>query len=112
MPDNGTATAWAFGIRPKNDIKPTPSKVYHDTKQGGSITTISCSTTDPNEVIVGGGAAVTYRGSGGLLTSSGLAQELKSWKAQAKDHLAGYADSSLDVTAWMFTRKGKVIKLA
>jgi len=106
--DNGNATAWVFGIRPRNDVKPTPSKVYHQTKQGGSLPTLSCRADDLQEVIVGGGAAVTYRGPGGLLTSSGLAEGHTAWKAQAKDHLDG--DSTLDLTAWMFTRKGKVIK--
>jgi MAC/Perforin domain len=102
--DTGNATAWVFGIRARNGVEPTPSKVYAMTAQGTRPTLERGAGTE--EVIVGGGAAVTYRGEGGMLTCSGLSTDQKKWKAQAKDHY--YPDGSLDLTMWVISRNGRL----
>ena len=103
--DSGTATAWVFGIRPMNGSKLTDSKVYRQLGQKGKLITLERGGGEMNgEVIVGGGCAVTYTGSGGLLTGSGPTQDYKEWKAGAKDHK--YPDTSLDLSLWVICRKG------
>jgi hypothetical protein len=101
--DSGNATAWVFGIKPRNAAAATPSKVHPMTAQG-SLPTLERS-AQSSEVIVGGGAAVTWRGVGGMLTRSGLSPDQK-WKAQAKDHKG--PDGSLDLTMWVITRSGRL----
>jgi hypothetical protein len=102
--DSAKAIAWAFGIRPKHGVAATPSKVSQITAQG-SLPTRERS-AEPSEVIVGGGAAVTWGGAGGMLTRSGLSPDKKSWMAQGKDHKN--SDGSLDLTMWVISRNGRL----
>ena len=107
IPDKGNATAWVFGIRPTNGIIPTPANFSIKTQQG-SRATLESAGLSPNEVIVGGGASVTYRGGGGLLTCSGPNNDYNNWNAKVKDHLV--VDNTLDLTMWVITRKGRTLR--
>jgi hypothetical protein len=107
-PDSGNATAWVFGIRPKNGVEPSPSTVSPTVAQG-SLPTLEGGAKYSGEVVVGGGAAVTYRGGGGLLTWCGLVPDEQKWKAVAKDHLVG--DGTLDLTMWVISRNGRLTKV-
>jgi hypothetical protein len=113
--DSGNATAWVFGIRPRNGVEPTPSKVSHykytaedHTPTAQSLPTLEVRAPS-SEVIVSGGAEVTWSGAGagGMLTCSGLSPDQK-WKAQAKDHKV--PDGSLDLTMWVITRNGGLVR--
>ncbi|NGZ08542.1 MAG: hypothetical protein CV088_04025 [Nitrospira sp. LK70] len=105
--DSGHATAWVFGIRPTNGLEPMASSVTLKTKQG-IPSTLESAGGSSEEVIVGGGSAVTYRGDGGLLTCSGPSDDSKIWKAKAKDHLS--QDTTLDLSMWVISRKGKTLR--
>lgn len=105
--DSGHATAWVFGIKPTNGLAPTASAITPKTKQGASVL-VESAVGSSEEVIVGGGSAVTYRGAGGLLTCSGPSDDYKNWKAKAKDHLD--SDSTLDLSLWVISRKGKTLR--
>jgi hypothetical protein len=61
-----------------------------------------------NQVVIGGGAAVTYGDSGGLLTASYPAVAGKSWSASAKDHLRA---DTLSITTWAIARTGEITTL-
>ena len=107
--DSGNGTAWVFGIRPRNGVEPTPPKVYAMSAQNPlHLPTLEGGAKSSAEVIVGGGAAVTWRGpEGGMLTRTGLGPDQK-WKAQAKDHKKD--ELSLDLTMWVICRNGRVQK--
>jgi hypothetical protein len=103
--DNGYATAWVFGIRPRNMKKgtnPKASYVFSETAQGSHVMR-RCGVND-QQVAVGGGALVTTRGAGGLLTATYPDQGATGWGVLAKDH--GIPDT-LDVTIWSIARTGK-----
>ena len=103
--DAGNAKAWVFGIRPRNGLDPTLSTITVKTTQG-QHPSVECSAPS-GEVIIGGGAAVTWRGPGGMLTSSGLSSGLdpaQTWQAKAKDHKEG---DSLDLKMWVISRNGR-----
>jgi hypothetical protein len=101
--DSGNATAWVFGIRLKNGDEPTPSTVDQYAAQSMGPTLEHGA--PPDEVVVGGGAAVTWRGPGGLLTRSGLSPDFRKWTAQAKAHEEA---DTLDLTMWVISRKGRL----
>jgi hypothetical protein len=101
--DSGNATAWVFGIRLKNGDEPTPSTVDQYPARANHPTLTHGA--PPDEIVVGGGAAVTWRGPGGLLTASGLSTDFQQWTAQAKDHKEG---DTLDLTMWVISRKGRL----
>jgi hypothetical protein len=107
--DSGTATAWVFGVRARNDGKTTPSAISTCNSQG-SLPTLEQGATSSKEVIVGGGAAVTYSGAGGLLTRCGPSSDHKKWNAQAKDH--DIYDGSLDLTMWVISRNGRLVNVS
>ena len=105
--DAGNATAWVFGIRPRNGVEPAPSNVRTLTDRA-QHPALESGAPSPDEVIVGGGAAVTYTGPGGLLTANGLSSGVgtpQQWKAQAKDH---HLAEAVDLKMWVITRPGTV----
>jgi hypothetical protein len=107
--DSGNATAWVFGIRPRNGVEPTQPVVNVMSSQlPAHLPTVEGGAKSSTEVIVGGGAAVIWTAlEGGLLTRTGLTPDQK-WKAQAKDHLKD--DDSLDLTMWVVCRTGRMLK--
>lgn len=107
--DSGKATAWVFGVKPKNGNKVTPSEIYRKRSQGSRPTLEYAPATSTGEVIVGGGSEVTYKGAGGMLTCSGLSSGTSAdqlWKAEAKDHYE--YDGSLELTMWVVCRNGRL----
>jgi hypothetical protein len=103
--DKGHATAWAFGIRPKNmktGSNPTPSQFMAQTFQGSHIN--KRVGVNDRQIVVGGGAAVAWRGAGGLLTAT-YPESVTGWGVYAKDH--GVSDNTLDITIWSIARTGK-----
>jgi MAC/Perforin domain-containing protein len=107
--DGGNATAWAFGIRPKNGVKPTPPAVDQLIAPGSQLPTLELG-AKPDAVILGGGAEVKWRGAGGMLTRCGLSPDNQKWRAQAKDH--EIADGSLDLKIWVISRPGRLTKVS
>lgn len=105
--DAGNATAWVFGIRPKN-IKqgkhPTASQVVSQIVQGKHVSREVG--VNQQQVVVGGGAALKWRANaGGLLTATYPAGGGQKWAASAKDHVA---PDTLDLTTWSIARVGKI----
>lgn len=106
--DAGTAFAWVFGLRLRSGEKPTPSGIQPRLAQSNHPAA-EFTVGAKADVIVGGGAAVTWTGpEGGALTSTGFGGDPRkqTWQARAKDHLK-YAD--LDLTMWAITRPGSML---
>jgi hypothetical protein len=103
--DSGNAKAWVFGIRPRNGAKFSPSQVVPKFTQGGHPALEDGPPRPPGEVLIGGGAAVSWVGPGGMLTSTSFAGQPQDqvWRARAKDHLNA---DSLNMTMWVITRRG------
>ncbi len=106
--DAGHATAWVFGIRPRNGVALKPPTIVDRFDQRNHAAT-SYDARSAGDVIVGGGAEVTWEGpEGGLLTAVGFSGDWRQqvWQAQAKDHLK-YAE--LKLTMWVITRRGRPV---
>jgi len=112
--DEGTATAWAFGVKPRDGLV-SPLAVQVDlgeASEGHRLDVAKATVTEVNEkkprVIVGGGASVSYRGYGGLLVSSGPSDNFESWRATAKDHQD--EDTSIHLKVWVISAVGRSLR--
>lgn len=107
LPDEGYATAWVIGIRPKNmaaDRNPAPSQIRHQiVSSTPGMVKGSADLTDKKEVILGGGARVTYKGPGAFLTDSRPLKNWRGWLARAKEHM--HSDT-IDLETWGIARAG------
>jgi hypothetical protein len=104
--DNGGATAWVIGIRARNGAELSKSKVITRYAPQSNHAGVDYNARSSTNVVVGGGAAVTWEGpEGGMLTSTGFMGNPQDqvWQARAKDHLK-YCD--LTLTMWVITRTG------
>ena len=107
--DTADATAWAFGIRPKNmppGTNPKPPQMYTQMASQASHPQLSAGAGE-KAIVIGGGASVAYRGPGGLLTATYPDGDRNEWSAAAKDHIN---PDTLDLTVWSILRPGQVKK--
>jgi hypothetical protein len=103
--DSGTARAWVFGIRPRNGATFSPSRVVPKFTQGNHPA-LDEGSRSPGEIVIGGGAALSWEGTaGGLLTSTSFADKPQdqAWRARAKEHRD---PCNLNMTMWVITRRG------
>ena len=108
--DEAWATAWAIGIRCRNmppGMQPAPCHVIAQVGLGPGRANAS-SPAEDKVIVVGGGAAVTYRDKGGLLTATYPDSRSNKWSASAKDHIES---DSLNLTTWCIARAGEVITM-
>ena len=108
--DAAYATAWAIGIRSRNMLPgaiPKPTQLIAQMGSGRSRAAASAQAGD-SQVVIGGGAAVTYDDAGGFLTAGYPAIAGKSWSASAKDHMK---EDTLSITTWAIARTGEMTTL-
>jgi hypothetical protein len=108
--DAAYATAWAIGIRSRNMLPgaiPKPTQLIAQMGSGRIRASASAAAGD-SQVVIGGGAAVTYHEAGAFLTSCFPAIAGESWSASAKDHMK---EDTLSITTWAIARTGEMTTL-
>lgn len=88
-------------------INPAPCHVIAQVGLGPGRANAS-SPAEDKVIVVGGGAAVTYRDKGGLLTATYPESRSNKWSAAAKDHIES---DSLNLTTWCIARTGEVVTM-
>ncbi len=100
-PATGTATAWAFGIKPKSGVDVAASQVTVSEEPGAPEQQRRA--TRPGTVVVGGGARVA--GGEGLLLSSSMGSGNDQWRMRAYSEPA----PGLASTLWVISRPGRLV---